>query len=316
MNHKWDVFIYGDINIDIIIPGVDQFPLPGQEKVVDEMDTYIGGGAALTAMGLGKLGVNTVFKGRVGNDCYGNYIRAELEKNRIDCSLLEVSKENKTGISLSFTNEKDRCFLTSRGTNLELNLKEITREDIKNAAHIHMTGYDGRKRHEEYARILQIISEEGNTTVSFDVGWDDSEEWYEGILELIPYIDVLFMNETEVLHYTRQETVEEAMEVIRGKCKIAVIKMGKKGSIAITKDSTYTAGSFPVKAVDTTGAGDSFNAGFIYGFLKKASMNQCLQYANACGAMSVTAYGGNTAFPEETKLIEFIKLQEENVERN
>lgn len=307
MSKKWDVFIYGDINMDIIIPGIGEFPLPGQEKVVDEMDTCIGGGAALTAMGLGRLGINTVFRSRVGNDCYGNFIREELIKNKIDCSLLEVSKVNKTGISLSFTNEKDRCFLTARGTNLELNLKEITRGDIRNTAHIHMTGYDGRKNHGQYGQTLKMIHEEGGTTVSFDVGWDDTGEWYAGVLELIPYIDVLFMNETEVLHYTRQETVEEAMEVIRSKCRIAVIKMGGKGAAAITKDSTCMVDSFPVKAVDTTGAGDSFNAGFIYGFLKRASMKQCLQYANACGALSVTAYGGNTAFPEETKLMEFLK---------
>ena len=109
---KWDVYVYGDVNIDIVIPGVEKFPEPGQEDEVSVMETFVGGGAALFTLGVGKLGLHPVFQGEVGDDCYGELIRNKFRESHVDDSLLVISKELKTGISLSFTNEKDRSFLT------------------------------------------------------------------------------------------------------------------------------------------------------------------------------------------------------------
>ena len=89
----------------------------------------------------------------------------------------------------------------------------------------------------------------------------------------------------------------------------------KKGSIAVKDGRLYQAAPYIVEAVDTTGAGDSFNAGFVYGFLRGKSMEECLKCGNGCGALSVTALGGNTGFPTEEKLETFIKNQE-TIERN
>ena len=108
---KWDVYVYGDVNIDLVVPGVSSLPKPGQEDEVPVMDTYVGGGAALFALGIGKLGLHPVFQGEVGDDCYGELIRKEFAAKNIDDSLLGTSRTEKTGISISFTNEKDRSFL-------------------------------------------------------------------------------------------------------------------------------------------------------------------------------------------------------------
>ncbi len=307
---KWDVFIYGDVNVDIVIPGVEHFPMPGQEDVVEIMDTYIGGGAALFAMGLGKLGLYPVFQGIIGDDCYGKYILEKLKQTNIDTSLLTISDKNKTGISLSFTNQNDRSFLTYRGTNDEINMEAIQLEQLQKARHIHVTGYGGSKNHEQYLKLLKNVKEHSDITVSLDVGWDDSGEWYQKIYELFPYIDVLFMNETEAIHYGRKETAMESITDFAKYCKLVVAKLGKDGSVAITEGKEYVAQPYKVTVVDTTGAGDSFNAGFISGFLKGKTITECLSYGNACGALSVTAYGGNTAFPTEERLIEFMNEQE------
>ena len=128
-------------------------------------------------------------------------------------------------------------------------------------------------------------------------------------------IDVLFMNETEAEHYGRKESAEEAAREFARTAGMAVIKMGKKGSIAVKDGRLYQAAPYIVEAVDTTGAGDSFNAGFVYGFLRGKSMEECLKCGNGCGALSVTALGGNTGFPTEEKLETFIKNQE-TIERN
>lgn len=120
--------------------------------------------------------------------------------------------------------------------------------------------------------------------------------------------------ETEALHYTRGLSAKEAAVEFSKQCAMAVIKLGKSGSIGAKDGEVFLSRPYLVKAVDTTGAGDSFNAGFVYGFLKDEDMEQCLRIANACGAMSVTAYGGNTAFPSNEELYHFLKQQEERQE--
>ena len=131
---KWDVYVYGDVNIDLVVPGVSSLPKPGQEDEVPVMDTYVGGGAALFALGIGKLGLHPVFQGEVGDDCYGELIRKEFAAKNIDDSLLGTSRTEKTGISISFTNEKDRSFLTYRGTNAGISIDKVDIEGVKNAS--------------------------------------------------------------------------------------------------------------------------------------------------------------------------------------
>ena len=279
------------------------------------VETFVGGGAALFTLGVGKLGLHPVFQGEVGDDCYGELIRNKFRESHVDDSLLVISKELKTGISLSFTNEKDRSFLTYRGTNEKISIVNVDVEKVKEAAHIHVTGYAGSINHNEYLELLKKIKAETQATVSFDVGWDSTGEWKPEIRDLFPYIDVLFMNETEAEHYGRKESAEEAAREFARTAGMAVIKMGKKGSIAVKDGRLYQAAPYIVEVVDTTGAGDSFNAGFVYGFLRGKSMEECLKCGNGCGALSVTALGGNTGFPTEEKLETFIKNQE-TIERN
>lgn len=303
---KWDVYVYGDVNIDLVIPGVEKFPEPGQEDEVDVMETFVGGGAALFTLGAGKLGLHPVFQGAVGDDCYGKLILDEFEKRNVDTSLLEISKEYKTGISISFTNEYDRSFLTMRGTNALIDISKVKMEEVKKARHVHVTGYAGSINHDAYLRFLQQIKEETQATVSFDVGWDSTGEWKKEIYDLFPYIDVLFMNETEAVHYSRKESAEQAGWDFADHCPVVALKLGAQGAVAFKNGKMYQKGRFQVTAVDTTGAGDSFNAGFIYGYLSGKSVEECLACGNGCGVLSVTALGGNTGFPVEEQLWEFI----------
>ena len=142
------------------------------------------------------------------------------------------------------------------------------------------------------------------------MGWDSTGEWKKEIYELFPYIDVLFMNETEAIHYGRKETAKEAGSDFAQYCPVVALKLGKEGSIAFADGKMYQKSRYKVEAVDTTGAGDSFNAGFIYGYLSGKTVEECLSCGNACGALSVTALGGNTGFPKEEQLWEFIRSQE------
>ncbi|MBQ2546638.1 MAG: carbohydrate kinase family protein [Clostridia bacterium] len=307
MQKKWDVFVYGDVNIDLVVPGVETLPDPGTEVDVPVMETFVGGGAALFALGIAKLGLTPVFQGSVGRDMYGVYIRNLFRELGVDDSLLTDHAAKKTGISISFTTERDRCFLTYRGTNEGLSLKNMNLSALPDARHVHVTGYEGTQNHAEYLDMLRKIKALGDVTVSFDVGWDGSGEWYEGIFELLPMIDVLFMNETECLHYTREADAETGAKKLAEGAGMAVIKLGKAGSMAVKDGRVFRAPGYRVEAVDTTGAGDSFNAGFVSGFLRGLPVEDCLRYGNGCGALSVTKLGGNTGFPRLNELEDFIR---------
>ncbi len=306
MKKKWDVFVYGDVNIDLVVPGVERLPDPGTEVETPVMETFVGGGAALFALGLAKLGLKPVFQGSVGRDMYGVYIRNLFRELGVDDALLLDSEDKKTGISISFTTEKDRCFLTYRGTNEGLSLRHMDLSRLPEARHVHVTGYEGATNHAEYFDMLKKIRQIGGVTVSFDVGWDMTGVWYEGIFDLLPMIDVLFMNETECLHYTRCADVETGARKLAEKAGMAVIKLGKKGALAVKGGEEVALPTYNAKVVDTTGAGDSFNAGFVYGFLQGLSLTECVKCGNGCGSLSVTKLGGNTGFPFRKELEEFV----------
>lgn len=300
---KWDVYVVGDINVDLIVPDMNSLPSPGQEINVDNMTLNVGGGAAIFTLGLAKLGVKAAFNGIIGDDMCGKFILNELKSRSIDTSLIRISEQNKTGISIALTNENDRSFITYMGTNTELDINSV--DNIQLAKHVHVTGYRGSLNHKKYIEALKKIKQT-DATISLDVGWDDTGEWYEGIFEIISYVDIFFINEVEAINYSKCETAEKALKKLSQFCSNVVIKMGSKGSVSVRNGKVETAEAFKVKAIDTTGAGDSFNAGYVYAFLKGLDLKNCLICGNGCGALSVTALGGNTGFPNENELQDFI----------
>lgn len=301
------VLVYGDGNIDIFVRNVRQIPPPGTESFIDDMMVCVGGGAALTALGLGTLGVDTMYGGILADDEWGRFVTEKFAKRGVDTSCIRISNTSKTGISISFTDENNRSFITAAGTNKELNVRDVLtlKSDF---SHLHVTGYCGRVLHEGYRELLEGLRRRGGVTVSMDVGYDPTGEWYEGLYELLPMIDVFFLNEVEAAGYGRCETPEQAAVMLSQYGGLVVVKLGGAGSIAARGGEIIgRAKPFKVTAVDTTGAGDSFNAGFIFGYLADYNIETALMTGNACGAMSVTAVGGNTAFPDMAKVCEMFK---------
>lgn len=184
---------------------------------------------------------------------------------------------------------------------------EVSLEQVSCARHIHLTGYAEAQNHDAYLAFLQRLRRETDVTVSFDVGWDSSGEWSRRIYELFPYLDVLLMNETECLHYSGKSTAREAaLDFAENGC-LAAIKLGKKGALCCRDGQIFVREGFSVPVVDTTGAGDSFNAGFVYGFLTGADPETALDLGNGCGALSCTGLGGNVMFPTLEGLQDFLK---------
>jgi sugar/nucleoside kinase (ribokinase family) len=303
---KFDAVVIGDANIDLVVVGCNQIPQPGQEIFVDNMMMHVGGGAALFTIALAKLGLDVAFDGVLGDDGYGHYIRDRFTGYGIDTRMIRTSETSRTGITIAINPEQDRSFITYVGSNAEMHVEELDVAQIALGKHVHVTGYRGRRNHVEFVEMAKRLKEAG-VTLSCDVGWDDTGEWYSGIFELMQYVDVFLMNETEALHYTGLEQIDESLSYMSGFCRHIVVKLGPKGAAAMKDGLQTSSPGFSVAVIDTTGAGDSFNAGYMYGFLTGLDVETCLLYGNVCGALSVGAYGGSTGTPDREGLEAFIK---------
>ncbi|WP_246362634.1 carbohydrate kinase family protein [Paenibacillus alba] len=306
MLKRFDAVVIGDANIDLIVAGLNQIPQPGQEVFVDNMTMHIGGGAALFAISLAKLGSYVAFKGVLGNDGYGQYVREQFTQHGIDTMLIETSQTSNTGITIAINPEKDRSFISYAGSNRELDISKLDLKEVAQGKHVHITGYRGRANHDAFIQAARKLKELG-VTLSCDVGWDDSGEWFKGVFDLMGCFDVFLMNETEACHYTNLDNIDESLRFMANYCKHIVVKLGSQGAITM-KDGLQTFHSaYQVDAVDTTGAGDSFNAGYLFGYLSGQDVETCLKYGNACGGLSVSASGGSTGTPDFNRLNHFIR---------
>lgn len=309
----FDAVVIGDVNIDLVVEGCSEVPQPGQELFVDRMTMHVGGGAALFAVSLAKLGIRVAFNGVLGDDGYGRYIRESFAECGIDSRMIRTSTASNTGISIAFNPDTDRSFISYAGSNAELRMEEVNLEQVAQGRHVHITGYRGRRNHDAYMSVVKRLKALG-VTISCDVGWDDSGEWDKSVFELMRYIDVFLMNETEALHYTGCSRVDEAIRYMGQYGSHVVVKLGKDGAVALRSGVLTRMAGYLVEAVDTTGAGDSFNAGYLFGFLSGNDVEMCLMYGNACGALSVSALGGSTGTPDQEGLKAFLRERRQTQE--
>ncbi|WP_219834163.1 carbohydrate kinase family protein [Paenibacillus sp. R14(2021)] len=302
---QYDVIVIGDANVDLVVAGCSDMPGPGQEVFVRNITLHVGGGAALFSLSLARLGLRTAFNGVLGDDGFGQFVKERFNQSGIDTRFIRTSNRNNTGISIAINPEKDRSFISYMGSNAELDLQQLDMRSVVLGRHVHLTGYRGSRNHAEYMDMTRRIKALG-LTVSIDVGWDDTGEWYKGVFELMEEVNVFFMNEVEAQHYTGCSSAEACLKTLSAHSRHTVLKLGAMGAAAAVDGRMLYRSGFEVPVVDTTGAGDAFNAGYMYGFLTGQPPEQCLLYANACGAMSVSQFGGSPEALNHAAMEQFI----------
>jgi sugar/nucleoside kinase (ribokinase family) len=192
------------------------------------------------------------------------------------------------------------------GSIAALGYEDIKMPALKGRSHLHMTSYFLQTcLRPFFARILKEAREMGLST-SFDPNSDPSQAWSDQIRDVLAQTDVLFVNEREAMQLTRARNVRGALKILGKEVPLAVIKLGRRGAIAIHKGEINSAPGFRVMSTDTTGAGDSFAAGFISFYLGGRPLDECLAAANACGALSTLAAGGTAGQPDRKALRRFL----------
>ncbi len=292
----FDILVAGEINPDLILSG-NVIPEFGQvEKLVDSAALTIGSSSAIFACGAARLGLNVAFIGVCGDDVFGRFMLDEMSKRNVDVSHVIVRKDGQTGLSVILNQGGDRAILTHSGLIAELRASDIADDLLRQAKHLHVASYFLQTKLQPDLPALFKRARSLGLTTSLDTNYDPTEKWI-GFDELLAVTDVFLPNEAEAKSLTGAENVDEAANRLRVRVEAFAIKLGKDGALGISKSQRVRMNSIPVKVVDTVGAGDSFDAGFIYGFLRGWELEKTLRLACVCGALSTQQAGGTNGQP-------------------
>jgi sugar/nucleoside kinase (ribokinase family) len=281
-----DLLVVGDCNPDLLLVGGDPVPEFGQrEQLVDRAVLTIGGSASITACGAARLGLGTALVASVGADHFGSHVLEQVAERGVDVSACLRSEGDPTGITVVLARGDDRAILTSIGAIAALTVADVDPGLVRSARHLHIASYfllDGLR---PGLPDLVAAAHAAGVTVSLDPQDDPAGSWESGLPDLVPHLDVLFVNE------------RESAAVDPAGCPIVVVKQGPRGALVRTPEGVAEHPAVPVAMVDATGAGDSFDAGFLAAWLAGEPPADALALACACGAHSTRSPGGTDAQP-------------------
>jgi len=295
---RFDVLAAGDLNVDLIMTGLSSLPVAGRELLADSYTLAMGGSTAICSAGLSRLGLKTAFIGKIGDDFYGRLCADFMSDCGVDISNLITDPSLQTGITVSMTarNSSDRALTTYLGAIDALCADDVSDELLSSVRHIHVGSFFLQNKLRKGLAGLFTRAQKSGATTSLDAGWDDSERWNDGLLEVLKNTDIFFPNELEALAITGAQDVFSAATKLAGLCRICAVKSGNKGAVVSSGGATHLFPTYDsILPVDTTGAGDSFNAGFIYGIINGLSLEESAKMGNACGSICITRLGGASA---------------------
>jgi len=289
------VCVVGNLNADLILYPLRGFPTWGTEVIVGSMD-WRPGGIGNVLLCLARLGVAVSAVANVGQDSIGQELLSTLEEAGVDVNHIERSPDVRTSVSVGLGREDgERSFVTHLGhlEFLDIDLVLRHRAAWEEAQCVLISGYfllpglgfEGTRT------LIDELRAEGRT-VLFDTGWDINgwpQRSVEEVMRLVEQVDVFLPSLNEAQALTGERSPEGCLERLSARCPHhVIIKMGEGGSIAMTEDGFFQQSAFPVTPLDTTGAGDCFNAGIIWGLLRNWDMDRTMRFANGLAAVIIS----------------------------
>lgn len=302
----YDLLVAGEINPDLILTG-DVAPAFGQvEKIVDMATLTIGSSSAIFACGAARLGLRVAFIGVCGDDVFGRFMLDEMQKRNVDVRHVIVRPGGQTGLSVILNRQSDRAILTHPGLIAELRASDIADTLLAQARHLHVASYFLQTRLQPDLPGLFRRAHALGLTTSLDTNYDPAEQWL-GFDELLGVTDVFLPNQTEALSITQSDHIESAARQLAQKARLVAVKRGAEGALACTGlGAIVHADSIPVQVIDTVGAGDSFDAGFLFGYLHHWDLEKSLRLACVCGALSTQRAGGTNGQPTLEEAMRYV----------
>lgn len=292
-----DLLVVGDANPDLILTG-DIRPRFGQvEQLLEAATLVLGGSGAITACGAARLGLRVAFIGVVGDDLFGRFALDALAECGVDTSGCRTDASRSTGLTVILSAGNDRAILTAAGTMGDLRSEQIDLDLLRSASHVHVSSYYLQTRLvPDLGVVFEQVHAAGATT-SVDPNFDPAEQWDSGLRGLLARTDYLLPNATEARAIAGTADVEAAIRALARYGPTVVVKIGAEGALATSEAGVVRTSPVPTRVMDSTGAGDSFDAGFIAGLVRGWPIERCLQLAVACGSLATRALGGTAGQP-------------------
>jgi sugar/nucleoside kinase (ribokinase family) len=298
MTARFDLLVVGDANPDVVFHGAPRDLAYGQaEQLAESGALTVGGSAAITACAAARLGLRTALVSVVGDDAGGRFIFDELERRGVDTAGIARGAGWRTGLTVALARHEDRAIVTSPGCIDELHAGLVDAALLGAARHVHVGSFFLQPRLAAGLAGLFAEAHAAGATTSLDLNWDPSGRWDGGLADVLPAVDVLFVNASEAAVVSGAADPAVAATVLGAQGPLPVVKLGAAGALTHDGCRLVSVSAPAVDVADTVGAGDSFDAGFICGRLMGWEVGRCLALGAAVGSLSARAAGGVDAQP-------------------
>lgn len=293
---NFDITIAGETNLDLILYGLPREMPVERELLSSAFALTLGGSSSILAHNLAILGSRVGFISRIALDDMGRIALDRLQESGVDISRFTYSSSVGTGVTVLLPHEGERHILTYPGAMEDMNFSHLDLAYLSSSRHFHLSSLFLQKGLQaDIPRLFAHLKQAG-LTLSLDTNDDPDDRW-DGVLDsLLDTIDLLLPNQEELKRITRQSTLEEALDCISQRVPLVVVKCGVHGAVVQQGTSRHWVEPVQVTPVDTIGAGDSFNAGFLHSFLSEGDALRAAAAGNRTGALSTLRAGGIEAF--------------------
>ncbi|MGF3521820.1 MAG: carbohydrate kinase family protein [Candidatus Bathyarchaeia archaeon] len=296
-----DVVGFGALNVDKLFK-VNRIAHAEQESFIQATSVSCGGSAANTIVGLARLGCKVGFIGKTGLDGEGELLIEDFLTEGVDTLGVVRAKDGETGTVMGFVDQKgQRALYINSGVNDTITLREIHEEYVAQAKFLHLTSFVGEQSFQTQKKLLETLKK--CVKISFDPGAIYAQRGYDQLASIIERAYVVLPNIHELEQITGQKDPEKGAAFLQGKgVEVVAVKLGSEGCYVTNGYEHHYIEAVKVPVVDTTGAGDAFNAGFLYGLLHKKSLLECGKLGNFVASCCVKKMGARTGLPYKREL--------------
>jgi sugar/nucleoside kinase (ribokinase family) len=307
MQKRFDVTIAGEINLDLILYGLPAVMPTERELLASDFRLTLGSSSAIVAHNLAALGLSVGFITRFGGDALGSIALERLAERGVDLTCVKrVSGGTSTGVTILLDHEGKRHILTYPGTMFEMDAADLDMDYLASGRHFHLSSFFLHKALQpDLPRIFRQLKAEG-LTLSLDTNDDPEDRWGNGFDELLGIVDIFLPNEDEACRITGKPDAESAIEVLAKRVPLVAVKCGRRGALVQAGTQRWRLPAACVTPVDTIGAGDSFNAGFLAAYLRGEAPDACAAFGNRAAALSTLRPGGTESFRDSELMEDFL----------
>lgn len=296
------ILVAGEINADLIFSGCEQLPEPGVEVLAEGFRQVPGSSSMICAMGLARLGESVAFVGRAGRDPLGTFCIDALRGAGIDVAAVVQEERLATGVSVALSTAKDRALVTCTGAIDALQAADVEDALLARARHLHVSSYYLQRRLRPQLGELFARARAAGLSTSLDPGFDPERRWGDAWPELLREVDVFLPNLVEARAISGCDDAGAALRAMDNGVTRTVIKCGGDGAATLENGRLLQMPAHPVAMRDSTGAGDSFDAGFLHAWLAERPLAACLRWGNVCGSLSTRGIGGTECQAREDEV--------------